>query len=121
MEINQAVAALLALAQESRLRIFRLLVPAGPDGLAAGYIAEQLDISPTTLSFHLKELLHAGLVESRREGRSIIYALRVDGMRDLLTFLVEDCCNGQPELCCSVSVGKCVPGPKKRRRKMART
>lgn len=121
MEINQAVAALLALAQESRLRIFRLLVPAGTEGLAAGYIAEQLDVSPTTLTFHLKELLHAGLVESRREGRSIIYSLRVEGMQTLLTFLVKDCCKGHPELCCSVGAGKCSTVPKKRRRKAART
>ena len=121
MQINQAVAALLALAQDSRLRIFRLLVPTGTDGLAAGAIAEQLDISPTTLTFHLKELVHAGLVESRREGRSIIYSLRVDGMRDLLTFLVKDCCKGHPELCCPVSVAECSTGPKKRRRKAART
>ena len=99
MEIKQAVAALTALAQESRLRIFRLLVPAGQEGLPAGEIAEQLDLRPATLTFHLKELSHAGLVESRREGRSIIYALRCDGMRHLLNFLAHDCCKGQTELC----------------------
>jgi ArsR family transcriptional regulator len=99
MEIRQAVTALTALAQDSRLRIFRLLVPAGGDGLAAGEIAEQLDIPAATLTFHLKELLHAGLVESRREGRSIRYSLKITGMRDLLTFLTEDCCKGRPELC----------------------
>ena len=99
MEIKQAVISLAALAQESRLRVFRLLVPAGEAGLAAGEIAEQADIPSATLTFHLKELTHAGLVESRREGRSIIYSLRVDGMRNLLKFLQQDCCGGQPELC----------------------
>ena len=107
MKIKQAVAALTALAQDSRLRVFRLLVPAGGEGVAAGEIAEQLGIPAATLTFHLKELSHAGLVESRREGRSIIYSLRVDGMRDLLTFLARDCCNGQPELC--EIGGKCNP------------
>jgi ArsR family transcriptional regulator len=99
MEIKQAVVALTALAQESRLRVFRLLVPAGEVGLAAGEIAERLELPPATLTFHLKELSHAGLVESRREGRSIIYSLRCDGMRELLDFLAQDCCQGQPELC----------------------
>jgi ArsR family transcriptional regulator, arsenate/arsenite/antimonite-responsive transcriptional repressor len=99
MEIKQAVIALTALAQESRLRVFRLLVPAGSEGMPAGEIAERLDLPPATLTFHLKELSHAGLVESRREGRSIIYSLRCDGMRDLLTFLAKDCCQGQRELC----------------------
>ena len=99
MELRQAVIALTALAQESRLRVFRLLVPAGEAGLPAGEIAERLDIPPATLTFHLKELSHAGLVESRREGRSIIYSLRCDGMSQLLKFLAQDCCKGQPELC----------------------
>lgn len=99
MEEKQAVVALTALAQESRLRVFRLLVPAGESGLAAGEIAERLQIPPATLTFHLKELSHAGLVESRREGRSIIYSLRCDAMRALLSFLAQDCCGGQPELC----------------------
>jgi ArsR family transcriptional regulator len=99
MKLTQAVAALAALAQESRLRVFRLLVPAGEAGVAAGEIAQRLGIPAATLTFHLKELSHAGLIESRREGRSIIYALRVAGMRELLTFLSEDCCQGSPELC----------------------
>ena len=106
MEIKQAVIALTALAQESRLRIFRLLVPAGEDGLAAGEIAERLEIPPATLTFHLKELNHAGLVESRREGRSIFYSLRVEGMRELLTFLADDCCQGHPELCVAKGRGR---------------
>ena len=99
MEIKQAVNSLTALAQESRLRAFRLLVRSGETGMPAGEIAERLDIPPATLTYHLKELTHAGLVESRREGRSIIYSLRCDAMRDLLTFLAKDCCQGHPELC----------------------
>jgi ArsR family transcriptional regulator, arsenate/arsenite/antimonite-responsive transcriptional repressor len=100
MEIKQAVVALTALAQESRLRVFRLLVPAGEVGMPAGEISDQLGLPPATLTFHLKELSHAGLVESRREGRSIIYSLRCAGMSELLEFLAKDCCQGQPELCC---------------------
>jgi ArsR family transcriptional regulator len=99
MEIKQAVNSLTALAQETRLRIFRLLVPAGEVGIPAGEIAERLDTPSATLTFHLKELTNAGLIESRREGRSIIYSLRVKGMQELLSFLANDCCQGQPELC----------------------
>jgi ArsR family transcriptional regulator, arsenate/arsenite/antimonite-responsive transcriptional repressor len=106
MEIKQAVTALTALAQESRLRVFRLLVLAGESGVAAGEIADRLDIPSATLTFHLKELSHAGLIESRREGRSIIYSLRVDGMRELLTFLSRDCCQGRPELCGAIARNK---------------
>jgi len=99
MEINQAVRALAALAQESRLETFRLLVRAGTDGVPAGKIAEELGVPAATMSFHLKELTNAGLIEQRREGRSIIYSLRVEAMQSLLAFLVEDCCQGQPQLC----------------------
>lgn len=99
MEAKQAVAALSALAQESRLRAFRLLVKTGPDGLPAGQIAERLDVPPATLSFHLKELTNAGLLEAHREGRSVIYSLRVEGIRSLMSFLTKDCCEGRPELC----------------------
>lgn len=106
MELKQAVVALTALAQESRLRVFRLLVPAGEAGLPAGEIAERLDIPPATLTFHLKELSHAGLIDSRREGRSIIYSLRCQGMNELLTFLARDCCRNQPELCCLPAASK---------------
>jgi DNA-binding transcriptional ArsR family regulator len=111
MEVKTAVTALTALAQESRLKVFRLLVQAGPAGLAAGAIAETLDIPPATLTFHLKELSHAGLVDSAREGRSIRYALRVDGVRDLLNYLMQDCCQGRPELC---DAGRCTPASGKR-------
>jgi DNA-binding transcriptional ArsR family regulator len=116
MELKQAVVALTALAQESRLRVFRLLVPAGEVGLPAGEIAEQLNLPPATLTFHLKELSHAGLVESRREGRSIIYSLRCTGMSELLDFLAKDCCQGQPELCCLAAPRK---APTKKPRKKA--
>jgi DNA-binding transcriptional ArsR family regulator len=99
MKINEAVVMLSALAQESRLKLFRLLVRVGSEGLAAGTIAERLRVPPATLSFHLKDLTRAGLITARRDGRSIIYVLRVDGIRALLGFLIADCCKGQPELC----------------------
>ena len=96
---SDAVTALSALAHEHRLRIFRLLVKEGPYGVPAGEIAEHVGISPTSTSFHLKELDHAGLVTATREGRFVRYAVRVEGMRRLLTYLTEDCCRGAPELC----------------------
>jgi ArsR family transcriptional regulator len=99
---SDIVSALSALAQQHRLRIFRLLVRAGPSGVPAGEIAEHVGISPTGVSFHLKELDRARLVTSTRQGRFIRYAVRVEGMRQLLTYLTEDCCRGQPELCGSV-------------------
>ena len=99
MEVKSAVCALTALAQESRLKIFRLLVRAGENGCAAGEIASGLEIPAATLTFHLKELSHARLIDSRREGRSIRYFVRINGIRELLTYLMHDCCNGQPELC----------------------
>jgi len=99
MELNDAVTALSALAQPSRLQLFRLLARQGEQGLCAGDISEKLSVPKPTLSFHLKELNHAGLIESQRDGRSIIYRLRVNGMRKLMAFLSEDCCQGHPELC----------------------
>jgi ArsR family transcriptional regulator len=99
MEIDTAIPALAALAQESRLRIFRLLVRQGPDGMAAGDIARALDLPASTLSSHLSVLAHAGLVRATRHSRSIVYALDAAGVRDLLAFLMEDCCQGRPELC----------------------
>lgn len=104
METMTAIRRLTALAQETRLAIYRLLVPAGEEGLSAGVIAERLGVSPATLSFHLKELERAGLLQARREGRSICYAADYDGMRDLLGFLAEDCCQGRPELCAPLSI-----------------
>lgn len=99
MKSQEAVLKLGALAQESRLQIFRLLVRFGTEGLSAGEIAQQTQIQPNTLSFHLKELTTAGLIQSTRQGRNIIYNLEVNGMRALIHFLTEDCCQGQPELC----------------------
>jgi len=99
METSQAAASLAALSQESRLRAFRLLVRAGPDGLSVGAIASSLGVPPATLSFHLKELTHAGLVRAKRDGRSVIYSPDVGGIRELMSFLTEDCCQGHPELC----------------------
>lgn len=101
MEEISAVKALAALAQDSRLRIFRLLVSKGSCGMAAGEIARALDLPAATLSFHLSQLVHAGLILSERESRSIRYTLKVDGVRELLAFLTEDCCGGRPELCVS--------------------
>jgi len=99
MKSKEAIGALGALAQETRLAIFRLLVRQGPDGLPAGTIAERLEIPAPTLSFHLAHLSRAGLVTSRREGRSILYAADYRGMNALLTYLSQDCCQGRPEIC----------------------
>ncbi len=99
MEMRSAVAALAALAQDTRLAVFRLLVEAGPNGLAAGVIASRLKVAPATLSFHLSQLERAGLLASRRNGRQILYAADIEGTRRLLAFLTEDCCGGRPELC----------------------
>jgi DNA-binding transcriptional ArsR family regulator len=94
METKNAVTALAALAQDSRLDVFRLLVQTGPDGLAAGEVAERLGISPATLSFHLAQLRHAGLITMRRDGRSLIYSADYSGMNALMGFLTENCCGG---------------------------
>lgn len=115
MESKLAVARLSALAQESRLAVFRLLVKAGPDGLAAGEIARSLAITPNTLSAQLAILAHAGLVTSRRDGRSIVYAAGYDGMGALLLYLTEDCCQGRPEVCAPLAAvasrAACCDGP----------
>lgn len=99
MELKNAVAALSALGHEGRLSAFRLLVQAGPEGLAAGEIARRLDVPPNTLSSNLNILSNVGLIDSRREGRSIIYTARYENMTGLLEFLMQDCCNGAPEIC----------------------
>jgi DNA-binding transcriptional ArsR family regulator len=99
MEQLQAIGALGALAHDTRLSVFRLLVQAGPDGLSAGSIASTVEVVPSTLSHHLALLERAGLAVSRRHGRSLVYAVDFPGMRDLLAFLTEDCCGGRPELC----------------------
>lgn len=107
METNAAVTALSALAQTSRLAVFRALVQAGPAGMAAGKISELADIPPSSLSFHLKELSHAGLVTSRQDGRFVIYTAQFDAMNALLGFLTENCCGGNP--CAPVCSPACSP------------
>ena len=102
MEKSDAIAALAALAQDNRLDVFRLLVQAGPDGLAAGTIAERLSLAPNTLSFHFDRLRQAGLVTVKREGRSLIYATRFETMNDLLGYLTENCCGGDASACAPV-------------------
>jgi DNA-binding transcriptional ArsR family regulator len=99
LALPNAVELLSALAQGHRLAVFRLLVKAGPEGLPAGAIAREVGVRPNTLSTHLAILGHAGLVQSRREGRSVIYAADFAAMRGLMAFLVSDCCGGRPELC----------------------
>ena len=94
METKTALLALSALAHDTRLALFRLLVTAGPAGLAAGELGERLDLPPATASFHLKELRHAGLVSQRRAGRSIFYAADYAAMNGLLAYLTENCCQG---------------------------
>jgi DNA-binding transcriptional ArsR family regulator len=98
MDKLDAVAALGALAQESRLEVYRLLVQAGPEGMAAGEVASRLGIAPNTLSFHFDRLRHAGLVSVARHGRSLIYAARYETMRNLLGYLTENCCGGGSRL-----------------------
>lgn len=102
MKTRQAVKALAALAQDTRLAIYRLLVQQGPEGLAAGIIAERLDIPGPTLSFHLKELVNAGMVEARQDGRFVYYSANYGQMNGLLAYLTENCCHG--ESCASESL-----------------
>ena len=99
MKTFEAVESLSALAQESRLDIFRLLIRAGKPGVPAGQIGEVLDLPPSTLSFHLAQLKHAGLVFCRREGRTLFYSANFSAMNDLMAFLTENCCQGQTEDC----------------------
>lgn len=99
MEEDRALAAFAALSQETRLRIVRLLIQAGPEGMAAGAIGEAIGATTSRLSFHLTHLEHAGLIRSRREGRFIIYAALYPAFSDLIQFLLHDCCQGHPEIC----------------------
>jgi ArsR family transcriptional regulator, arsenate/arsenite/antimonite-responsive transcriptional repressor len=94
METKQALLALAALAQETRLAIYRLLVEAGPEGMAAGSIGEALDLPPATLSFHLAGLARAGLAQSRNEGRFVIYSADYQAMNSLVGYLTDNCCQG---------------------------
>lgn len=96
MQTKEVLVVLSALAQESRLAVFRLLVQAGPAGLAASRIAEELDIAPSSLSFHLKELTHARLLTSKQDGRFVIYSADIPTMNGVIGFLTENCCGGLP-------------------------
>ena len=111
--MNHAVAALSALAHEGRLTVFRLLVQAGPAGMAAGEIARALAMAPNTLSSNLNILAHARLIDRRREGRSIICSARYDEMTGLLDYLLHDCCGGSPEICAPLAAAalasRCAP------------
>jgi ArsR family transcriptional regulator len=107
----QAIDALAALAQPSRLGAFRLLVEAGPQGLAAGVIGEKLELPAATLSFHLAHLVRAGLVRSRQEGRFVIYSTNFENMNALVGYLTENCCSGS----------SCAPARKAKRRSTAKT
>jgi DNA-binding transcriptional ArsR family regulator len=113
MEETDAVAALAALAQDNRLDVFRLLVQAGPDGMAAGQVATSLGLAPNTLTFHFDRLRSAGLVTVRRDGRSMIYAARYETMNAVIAFLTENCCTG-------VS-GSCAPRERKRKTKVPKS
>ena len=105
MNEKAAVTALAALAQEARLRVFRALVGAAPEGMTPGAMAAMLDIPSSTLSFHLKELMHADLVTVRRDGRSLIYTPAIAQMNDLLAYLTDHCCQGR----------SCTPSPRPKR------
>jgi DNA-binding transcriptional ArsR family regulator len=111
MKTPQAVRALAALAQDTRLAIYRLLVQQGPDGLSAGTIAERLDLASATLSFHFKELANAGMVDSRQDGRFVYYSANYGQMNGLLRYLTENCCQG--ETCAT----ECAPQPQLKRKR----
>jgi DNA-binding transcriptional ArsR family regulator len=124
MEMDTAIKRLSAIAQEARLEVFRLLVKAGPDGMAAGDVARKLGVPANTMSAQLLLLSNAGLVRARREGRSIIYAINFEAMRDLLVFLTEDCCGGRAEMCAplaEIASRCCTPNPGEKHETPARS
>ena len=124
METKAAVAALAALAQETRLSVFRLLVEAGPEGGAAGVVGETLEVPAATLSFHLKELNRAALVTARQEGRFIYYAANFGHMAALMSFLTQNCCKGMPQDCLTVmetALGRCCAALPSKRKSQRRT
>lgn len=110
MQADRVIRALSALAQEHRLAVFRLLVQAGEQGVAAGILAEKLDVPPSSMSFHLAQLANAGLVAQRRESRSIIYSADYDAMNALMGYLTENCCGG---MSCAEDA-ECLPTHKRR-------
>src|SRR3990167_5286453 len=123
MEATDATARLSALAQPGRLSVFRWLVRAGPDGIAAGDIAVHFGLAPNTLSSQLAVLAHAGLIHGTRDGRSIRYAARTEAVSDLILYLMEDCCDGRPEICAPVQEAAraaCCPPETSRARKSVR-
>lgn len=107
MKSEQVVKALAALAQSTRLEVYRILVAAGPEGLAAGNLAEKIGIAPASLSFHFKTLSYAGLIESRQEGRFIYYSANFEVMNGMVDYLTENCCGGNSESC-NVPSKKCL-------------
>jgi DNA-binding transcriptional ArsR family regulator len=115
MKSSEAIAALGALASESRLAVFRLLVKRGPDGFTPSELVKRLDVPAPTLSFHLKELVHAGLVNSRREGRNLYYGPDVGHMNALVSFLTENCCSLADEACDAECKPAAVPSRQRKR------
>jgi len=123
MELDEAVRSLAALAQETRLAVFRLLVEAGPEGVPAGQIGEALEVPAATLSFHLKELSHAGLANARQEGRFIYYSADFERMAALMSFLTQNCCRGMPKECLGVfetALADCCRPARKRKPERSR-
>jgi DNA-binding transcriptional ArsR family regulator len=119
METKEAVSALAALAQETRLGIFRLLIEAGPEGIPVGRIGEKLKVPGATLSFHLKELARSGLVSARQEKQFFYHSVDFERMAELMAFLTQNCCHGMPEKCLTVvesALERCCPPPKKSQR-----
>jgi ArsR family transcriptional regulator, arsenate/arsenite/antimonite-responsive transcriptional repressor len=110
MKTAEALTGLGSLAQQTRLEVFRLLVQRGPEGLSAGAIAEALDVPASSLSFHLQQLMHAGLVTQERRSRQLIYAASFEQMNALVAYLTENCCAGSS--CGTVEAGRCVPEPR---------
>ena len=123
MEANETIAALAALAQETRLSVFRLLIACGPEGMSAGEVGDTLEVPPATLSFHFKELSHAGLVTSRQQGRYVYYAANFAQMAALMSFLTQNCCKGMPQECLTIvetALGRCC-APSSSKRKTVRS
>lgn len=116
MKESQALLAFAALSQETRLRIVRRLVRAGPAGIPSGVIADGLGISPSNVSFHLKELDRSGIIAARREARSIIYTVNYESLRGLIRFLLEDCCAGRPEVSLPTAIAPTARGAARKAR-----